>query len=237
MNILFLHSAHLWRTAYEARNRAIAAATKNPNDAPTDTASAIVLSAASAEAFINELTECVALAAAGPAAASLSDKLRNLSSVLEEIESSRGSLTLKYLLAAQTLTGKSFDKGANPYQDFAVLVALRNDLMHLKPRDKLVSIGPQDAAMEIPKYIVGLQQRGIARSPDTGVLMSWFNRLQTAAMAEWATETARAIILAVLAMIPDDPNPDVDPSFVFKSLFRNPPSIGAAAPPDENLFV
>ena len=213
----------MWLTACEAKNRAVAEATQDPNAWPSDTVTAIVLAAASTEAFINELAESVAFAAAGPEAAMLPAELLNFSSVLEEVESSRGSLTLKYLLAAQTLTGTSFDKSANPYQDFAVLVMLRNDLMHLKPRDKFVSDAPQGAVLEVPKYIVGLQQRGLARTPDSGVLMSWFNRLQTAHMAAWATKTSRDIILAVLAMIPDDPNSATDPSYFFKKQFRNPP--------------
>lgn len=219
--MLFLHSAHLWLTAREAESRALAAVAGDPASLPSDSTVAILLSAASTEAFINELAECVSQSSL----ADLSSELRNFASVLGEVESSRGSLNLKYLLAAQTLSGSAFDKGSNPFQDFATLVTLRNDLMHLKPRDKITSVAP-GAVVEVPKYVVGLQQRGLARTPPAGDMLSWFNRLQTAEMATWSTETAQAIILAVLAMIPDMPNSAGDPSFGFKSLFRNQPLVG-----------
>ena len=126
-------------------------------------------------------------------------------------------------MAAQTLGGTPFDKGANPFQDFSTLITVRNDIMHLKPRDTLDSIAPGTATLDVPKYVVALQQRGLARTPGPGVMMSWFNRLQTSEMAVWATKTAQAIIHAVLDLIPDDPLPSRDPTWMFKSPFRKPP--------------
>src|SRR5439155_18734314 len=91
----------------------------------------------------------------------LSLPLHAFADALQEIEESRGSLSLKYLIASQTLSGATFDKGSNPYQDFAILINLRNDLMHLKPRDSFLQ--PENGPLEIqpPRYIKGLQQRGL----------------------------------------------------------------------------
>jgi len=223
MPVLYAHSGHLYLTACEARDRAVASAQKDANAWPSDAIVAIILSATSTEAFINELVEFVVLSKSKGDGVSLSRELLAFAGVLEEIEDARGSLALKYLMASQTLGGTPFDKGANPFQDFSTLITLRNDIMHLKPRDILVSLTPEAAALDVPKYVVALQQRGLARTPSPGVMISWFNRLQTSEMAVWATQTARAIILAVLALIPDDPVPTRDPAWMFKTLFRNPP--------------
>src|SRR5712664_3355759 len=54
---------------------------------------------------------------------------------IQKSEEAHDSLPLKYLIASQTLSGSAFKKGEKTYQDFAILVHLRNDLMHVKPRD------------------------------------------------------------------------------------------------------
>lgn len=216
---MYVHSAHLWLTACEARDRAVAAARANPDAWPSDAIVAILLAAASAEAFINEFAEILEMDKSDLGHRQLLPPLRACADALVEVEDARGSLSLKYLIASQILSGSMFDKGSNPYQDFAVLIKLRNDLMHLKPQDTFVhSVG--STAVQVPKYIEALQQRGLARTPSPKVGISWFNRLQTAEMAKWACDTAHAIILAVLAMVPDDPVPAKDPSWMFKHMFR-----------------
>ena len=118
-------------------------------------------------------------------------------------------------MAAQTLRGSPFDKGTNPYQDFSTLVTLRNDIMHLKPKDRVVIASDGGQSVKVPMYIAALQQRGLASST---VGMSWFDTIQTVKMASWAPKTAHEIILAVLDLIPDGPG---DPTSMFKNIFRN----------------
>jgi hypothetical protein len=220
---LFVHSGFLWKTVCEARDRAVVAVRENPQVWPADTIVAIVLAAAAAEAFINELTELVALQrdAAYRRTNPISLPLRAFADALQEIEESRGNLALKYLMASQTLSGSTFDKGSNPYQDFATLIHLRNDLMHLKPRDTFLE--PENGLPGIiqpPGYIKALQQRALAHTPPKGVGMSWLNMLQTAQMSAWACDTAHSIILAVLNFIPDESTPDRDPAWMLKDFFR-----------------
>ena len=214
---MFSHCGHIWLTACEARDRAVAATRANASAWPSDTIVAILLAAASTEAFINELTEMLALERNDKR--QLSPELRACADSLAEVESNRGSLSLKYLIASQTLSRSMFDKKLNPFQDFAILIKLRNDLMHLKPRDTFVE-DSTSSTVQVPRYIQVLQQRGLARAPDDRVMMSLFNCLQTAEMATWACETAHQIILAVLALIPDDPISARDPSWMFKQMFR-----------------
>jgi hypothetical protein len=206
---MFAHSGELFGAARDARDRAIAAVQANPQAWPSDTIVAIILAAATTEAFINELTEWVAIDRDRLVRQSnpISPELHAFADALQEVEKAQGNLQLKYLVASQTLSGSMFEKGKNPYQDFATLVNLRNDLMHVKPRQP-------------PKYIKNLQQLRIAHSHKKNVSMSWFNVIQTDKMAIWACKTAHNIILAVLDFIPDNPNPALGPSSQFKTLFR-----------------
>ena len=220
MAVLYAHSVRVWLTACEARDRAREIVKTNPNSWPSDAIVAIVLSAASTEAFINELAELVEMTKVR-LDETVSSELRTFTDVIHEIEESRGSLQLKYLMAAQTLRGSLFDKGTNPYQDFATLVTLRNDIMHLRPRDRSVTAPDGSQSLAGPKHIAALQQRGLARTPSLKGSMSWFDTLQTAEMACWAPKTAHEIILAVLDLIPDDPISGRDPVLMFKTQFRN----------------
>lgn len=220
MAVLYAHSVQVWLTACEARDRAQETVKTNPNSWPSDAIVAIVLSAASTEAFINELAEIVTMTKAH-LEETISSELRSFADVIHEIEQSRGSSQLKYLMAAQILRGSSFDKGTNPYQDFATLVTLRNDIMHLRPRDRTVMASDGSLTIAGPRYIDALQRRGLARTPRPKGSMSWFDTLLTAEMACWAPKTAHDIILAVLDLIPDDPIPGRDPTLMFKDQFRN----------------
>lgn len=219
---MYAHSGFLLGTAREASDRAVDAVRQKPEIWPSDTIVSILLAAAATEAFINELTELVAMQrdSAHRQSNPISPPLRAFADVLQEVEESRGSLALKYLMASQTLSGTTFDKGTNPYQDFTTLITLRNDLMHLKPRDTFLE--PADGTAGViqpPKYIRGLQQRGLAHTPPEGVGMSWFNMLQTAPMAVWACDTAQNIILVVLDLIPNE-GPGRDPAWSMKNVFR-----------------
>ena len=216
---MYMHSGFLWATACEARDRAAAVVRDNPQAWPTDTIVSIILAAATTEAFINELTETVGIQRDSPWRQTnpISLPLRAFADALQEIEESRGSLGLKYLIASQTLSGTSFDKGTNPYQDFAILITLRNDLMHLKPRDTFLEKQGSPLQIHPPKYIKALQQRGLARTPKKDVGMSWLNILQTLEMAVWACDTAGNVIQAVLRLIPDDFV--LDPAWGLKSIF------------------
>jgi hypothetical protein len=222
---MFAHCGHLFGLAREARDRTVKAVNESPQVLvwPGDAIVTIIMAAATTEAFINELTEMVALHrdAAHRRSFPISPQLCAFANALEEIEKDHGSLQLKYIVASQMLSGRSFDKGQKLYQDFACLVRLRNDIMHLKPQDNFDHEEGGKTTIRPPKHIQALQQRKLALKPPEGIAgMSWFNTLMTPAMADWACSTALNIILEVLAMIPDGPRPGADPTENFKQAFR-----------------
>jgi len=68
----------------------------------------------------------------------------------------------RFQLALMLLKRPAFDRGANPYQDTADVVTLRNELVHYKPRWR--SGGGED---DTEKRLRGLKSKGFAPNPYT----------------------------------------------------------------------
>jgi hypothetical protein len=148
------------------------------------------MAVAAAESFINELSD---FSEAMPWAAPESKRLGEL---LPQVEADRGSLLLKWHVAALALSGEPFDRGMQPFQDFTTVVTLRNWLAHPKPRDEmLLGIEGDRVAFSIRphKLMENLAQRGFVSSTP----MNWLLRLQSPDIAEWACETVRAMVHAL----------------------------------------
>ena len=202
-------SLSLLTAAFKSRDDARRDSSR-PNALTLDSLAAIVMAAAACEAFINELGEYIPLyGAATRDWAPIPQKLVDCGSVLARLESERSPVALKYLVASLILSGSMFNSGEAPMQAFEELLALRNSVMHLKPSDK-----------SGPKRAEALAQRGEAYPVEPGWNMHWLDRLETPQTAEWACATARAIILAVLAMIPDASS-STDNLYYIKQAFRD----------------
>lgn len=93
---------------------------------PWNAATAIVFSQAASEAFVNEI---IALAQVVPDA---HPSVRRFASIGKELIKQDINVGIKFLLARVALGGELYDKGANPYADFAFLNKLRNSLVHMK---------------------------------------------------------------------------------------------------------
>jgi hypothetical protein len=208
--ITFLNSPYLWKMACEMRDEA-AWVEKRPTGMSSRAVISVILSAATTEAFINEL-----VAEVWKARHSLSPILVAFGKLMREIEDNRGSVGLKYLVASQALSGEMFDKGAPPFQDFDLLRRVRDSLVHIKSPDVLSE--PSSSSAKRPEIIVALRQKRLTYPLGKDDQTPWFNELQTYKLAAWACETALNMILAVLALIPDGP---ADPSGQFKRVFRD----------------
>ncbi|MBI3407007.1 MAG: hypothetical protein HY040_01455 [Planctomycetes bacterium] len=206
---IMLHYNLVLQLAREARDRTVKAVEANPEIWPPDAIIAVLLAAASAEAFINELGEYASMEKLKHEqfGAPISPNISAFADAMAEIEQSHGSTLLKYLMASQVLGGKMFEKGQPPYQDFAMLFKLRDAIVHLKPRDNFDGAYVDGAFVpenRWPKFIYALQQRGLARR--VGDMASWFNLLMTKQLAEWSCKTAYVMMEAVFNLIP---SPDV----------------------------
>jgi hypothetical protein len=164
-------------------------------------------SALGVEAFVNEVGEMAGRGANLPVSGVAAiDQLRDLSATLTEIEASKGPVQLKYQITSKILSGRTFDKGAQPFQDFADLMRLRDDLVHLRHRDRTDADGYISPSSAVARM---LQQKGLTYSPGGGPTdlpggMSWLNEIETAGVATWAYRAARSIVFGVGEMLPDD---------------------------------
>jgi hypothetical protein len=203
--------------AREARDRATEIMSANPNMIPSESLIAIVMSALTVEAFINELGEAADMEGIHreDMTSPTLDMLRGLANAIAEIEADRGSTASKYQVASQVLSGHTFQRGSPPFQDFQKLVSLRDLLVHLRPGDQVEADGN---IVPRANLIRSFQQAGLTRTRgrrpgrDVPGGMSWLNEIETGAMATWAYAAACGIIRAIGRALPQGgiPTPFID---------------------------
>jgi hypothetical protein len=205
MNAFSHQSDSIWRAAAAARDRAEAGRSA-PVASTFDAVIAVLLAAASTEAFINEIPERIDMYRRDESK-ELADRVDRrfwaLSDVLNELERGRVSILSKYLMAAHAL-GHPFDRGANPFRDFRTLITLRNDVLHIKPRNRYI---PPNGTLggEWPHHVTALEQQGLVRAHSAPEGVSWLEALETPELANWACETSLAIVGTILHVLPDVP--------------------------------
>ncbi len=168
---------------------------------------AVVFSAVALEAFINELPEfAMAVPVAKPPV------VEAFAALAGEVERSHGSIELKFLLASALLAGRAYDRGTQPYQDFKLLVDLRNELVHYKPRDKVQLRSGDDAGSAFAVVPRNLVRRLASRKLIDAAMVeraSFLGLLGTPVVAAWACNAAVAMVRSVVAMLPDSPLKEV----------------------------
>jgi hypothetical protein len=199
-------SDSIWRAAAAARDRA-EAARSGPATPTFDGVIAVLLAAASAEAFINEIPERIDLYRRDESKelVDLVDRrFWALSDVLNELERGRVSILSKYLMAAQAL-GHPYDRAANPFRDFRTLITLRNDVLHIKPRNRYMPPNGGTVGGQWPDHVAALEQQGLVLTHSASEGVSWLEALETPELANWACETSLAIVASILHALPDAP--------------------------------
>lgn len=177
---------------------------------PATALSAILFSILAAEAFINELAEAAsrnAVLLSSPGTDTHDDQLlADLATVLHELEDGRGPITLKYHMTRKVLAGETFAEGEAPFQDFADLVKLRDELVHPRHRDETDKYGHVQPRSRVVR---NLQQRGLTTTkgrgpgePPGGI--SWVQEIESVGVARWAYSAAKEIMVAILETLPED---------------------------------
>jgi hypothetical protein len=148
----------------------------------------IILVAASLEAFINEYID------------SKSRKLsrksdhREMARLLNKLTEEKIELKLKWQLVPQIIWQKQFSQDQKPWQDFDVLIRLRNDLLHYKGQ-----LHPRDY---VPKYlgqVVHLLSKYEEPVCDlSGRSDDWVDRICNYEVAKWAYNTGIGMINELL---------------------------------------
>lgn len=218
-----LSAAALFRVAKTACERLDQAGSPT-SGGKDDALVSIVFSAASIEAFLNELPE---LLSAFPEL--LKDEPPQISTFVrlaDEIETNKSSIKLKYVLAYSVLSGQPFDKSGQPYQNFSLLIEVRNGLMHMKPTDFSGEAKPDGTLVmgPTPKIIEKFRALGIMDISEPSISLPivnatqtttplrvdiplpWNYRIATQAAAFWACNVASEVVDSILKVVPAGPH-------------------------------
>ncbi len=203
----FMNSGVLYRMAkraYERTKTAPSDTARNEDDALT----AVLFAAATLEAFITELAFS---AEAGTELSGVSSPAASLASVLDEAESSHGSVRLKYLMAKAILSGRPYDKGHAPYQDFNLLFTIRDAILHHKP---------EKITQDPHRILAALVARGLCEREAPHVKSSWLHQITTQAVARWACNVVCDMVVSLREHFPDDAERTLNP-FIFMAFSSN----------------
>lgn len=145
---------------------------------------AIVFAALSVEAFLNEVGESVRLYSRTP-------RLLALSGLLAQADEEHASTELKWALVVYGLTGTLVQKGSKPFQDLALLLRLRNVIVHCRP-SRAMCMEEGDTPPELPRLVTAFISRGILAkpNPEVGQLYGGTSYLLRPPVAPWAVDTA-----------------------------------------------
>lgn len=199
---MFLNAGIIFERARAAYERTDGSGSDRKPD-QMDALDAIIFSAAALEAFINETAE-LASEATRSSIFLAPPEVKTFASLLEEAERSRASIQMKFMLAKIALTGQTYDTGSVPYQDFALLIDLRNALLHLRPIEK-IEHGPQGGLTLKPAPLLAqLRSKNIlADYGSEDVIATWISTISTRAAARWACEVAAAMVQSIVDIVPD----------------------------------
>jgi hypothetical protein len=136
----------------------------------------IVFAAASLEAFLSESAYLAEFsqrlvnvgAGLGQPRVPEPDVVSAFAQVMDDAEDSKASLDSKFHLANLVLTGKAYDKSAAPYQDFPLLLAARNALVHFKSKEYFSKAEGRPAVFNQEKVVERLRPKNLLHEPTPG---------------------------------------------------------------------
>jgi hypothetical protein len=151
----------------------------------------VVFSAIALESFLNEITEHARQLSEHQPTIQGHPEIVLFAQVMGDAEDAHARLESKFTFANWILSGRSINWGSQPYQDFALLMRLRNDLVHTKT-NKLFDYGTMTNEEGHRELMSRFRNKDIlADSMPTG---SWTYLIQTKAVAEWACRTAASVV-------------------------------------------
>jgi hypothetical protein len=123
---------------------------------------------------------------------------------MSELEERKEALLIKFHMGLLVFSGSTWDEGTQPFQDFKLLVTVRNHIVHMKAdrwESKLTPRGSEPRSLDqYPKFIAAFQQRKIVGASASG---SWLELINDKRVARWACETAAKIAEAFVESVPD----------------------------------
>ena len=155
------------------------------------------------EAFINETVTCFELTVGGR----FSEHEKTFYSVMNDMQKKQASTQNKFDIAKLLLSGSAWNVNENPYQDFRLLMRVRNELVHRKSEvyeDTLIKDSgyPDKTIKDHPKFIKDLKSRKLLNSSD--LEGSWIDQIQNEKFANWCCDTTLQMTQTFLHSIKDE---------------------------------
>lgn len=169
---------------------------------PTEALTCIVFSAFGLEAFINVLSEFMRQGFGGMEP---SGKANLLGQALAQFDDSRENLLARIQVTKVILSGNIYNKGAEPFQDVAMLLKVRNALVHPRPEKVHGSVNNKDLSTMYPKFISHLKNKGLVDDLNGGRTKSWYSLIETPKVAKWAYVISCSIIEDIIDSFPESP--------------------------------
>jgi hypothetical protein len=98
----------------------------------------------------------------------------------------------KWMVVPRLLFGRTFERGAEPFQSFRTLFKLRNELVHYRPLTREAGFMPSFAAELRGRFKLSEPEPHPAFET---VLTDWQNKVLNRECARWACVTARLMVL------------------------------------------
>jgi hypothetical protein len=173
---------------------------------------AIIFSAITLEAVLNDLAgfSQLPMFTSGPEEVREllnPEKVRTLVTILNLMTDDKtGTVELKLNAAYTILTDKKYPRGEGPHQSMALLIKLRNELVHPKA-DVLRTGSPADASPSVTlhRLVNSLQRQGILSKSDLGddVASAFVSTVATPEVAKWACNTTLEVVKDLLRVLPN----------------------------------
>lgn len=178
---LFLHLQEMYKTGVDSLTQQQPFRRVKLNGFYPYGLSAFPLAVAAWEAFLNENCMSIAIESEYP------------STVLWDIreQAEKWDTKLKAYLVPKLLLGKTFDKAIQPYQDFLLLVEIRNHIVHFRLEDAPT------------RSLRDLAQRKITLIPPRDTHYSWPLQLQSTEAVRWSINTVAKMVQALTHFFPE----------------------------------
>jgi len=166
-------------------------------DYPPEAIAAVVLSVISFEAFLNEMVELVS----GPQCAKNEpEEVKAFGAILEDLEQQKAQIDVKVQVAYYVFRRRRLDKGRPPYQDFDLLIKIRNALVHKKPEKW--SLPAEEEAFEPHKLVKRLADRKVIPLPPPDAPPELFIPICCPEVAKWAYNVVVEMVRLLIDVVP-----------------------------------
>lgn len=187
----FFNSPQLHKIAAAAAVSRIPKERGDRDGAQDDALVAIVFAALAIEAFANEFGDLVADEFYWDPR--VTPDLSGLAAVYRVVERDRGSLELKLQVVRIALQGSPWPPGQGALQELALLLGLRNALVHLKLDVRVGDTDSADAGPP-PALLNHLRSTNIPADNHDAMAATWTLAVSTRAAARWACNVVAGMV-------------------------------------------